>query len=146
MSVCSGSAALVRRGSSGLDITDLPMLCARSFGGRRRWSSTIALARMYIKTLPYTRGIHLSHLYPQTDTLAIDLLQKMLVFDPTKRISVTEVLQHPYLAGLYDLHQNPPSQVPIVPELDENVDETIIGEMIWQEMLHYQPQATSSIP
>ncbi|CAM8904107.1 hypothetical protein QQ045_011092 [Rhodiola kirilowii] len=100
-------------------------------------------ARKYIKTLPYTRGVHFSRLYPQADPLAIDLLQKMLVFDPSKRISVTEALQHPYLAGLYDPNQNPPAQVPINLELDENMEESTIREMIWQEMLHYQPHATS---
>uniref|UniRef100_A0A7N0SVQ1 Mitogen-activated protein kinase n=1 Tax=Kalanchoe fedtschenkoi TaxID=63787 RepID=A0A7N0SVQ1_KALFE len=103
-------------------------------------------ARKYIKTLPYTRGVHLSRLYPQADPSAIDLLQKMLVFDPTKRISVTEALQHPYLAGLYDPNQNPPAQVPIDLELDENMEESTIREMIWQEMLHYQPHAISATP
>ncbi|KAJ7955429.1 Mitogen-activated protein kinase [Quillaja saponaria] len=57
-------------------------------------------ARKFIKSLPYTRGTHFSCLYPQADPLAIDLLQRMLVFDPTKRITVTEALQHPYIGGL----------------------------------------------
>ncbi len=33
---------------------------------------------------------------------AIDLLKKMLRFDPRKRLTVEECLQHPYLS---DLHQ-----------------------------------------
>ncbi|RZS01688.1 hypothetical protein BHM03_00031589 [Ensete ventricosum] len=59
-------------------------------------------ARQYIKSLPYTPGIPLAHLYPKANPLAIDLLQKMLVFDPSKRISVTEALEHPYMSSLYD--------------------------------------------
>ncbi|KAG2277084.1 hypothetical protein Bca52824_059639 [Brassica carinata] len=40
---------------------------------------------------------------------------------PSKRISVTEALQHPYLAPLYDPSSNPPAEVPI--DLDVDVDE-----------------------
>ena len=32
---------------------------------------------------------------------AIDLLRKMLTFDPKKRITVEEALKHPYLAALH---------------------------------------------
>ncbi|KAF9678271.1 hypothetical protein SADUNF_Sadunf07G0017500 [Salix dunnii] len=97
-------------------------------------------ARRYIKTLPYARGIHLSHLYPHADPLAIDLLLRMLVFDPTKRISVTEALLHPYMSGLYDPRHDPPAQLPINLDMDENVGEHMIREMIWDEMLQYHPE------
>uniref|UniRef100_A0A7N0UG92 Mitogen-activated protein kinase n=1 Tax=Kalanchoe fedtschenkoi TaxID=63787 RepID=A0A7N0UG92_KALFE len=102
-------------------------------------------ARRYIKTLPFSRGVQLSRLYPQADPHAIDLLQRMLVFDPSKRISVTEALQHPYLAGLYDPSRNPPAQFPINLELDENMEEPMIREMMWQEMLQYHPEAINIV-
>ncbi|PQQ04058.1 mitogen-activated protein kinase 7 [Prunus yedoensis var. nudiflora] len=89
----------------------------------------------------HSRGTHFSRLYPQADPLAIDLLQRMLVFDPTKRISVTEALQHPYMSGLYDPRCNPPAQVPINLDIDENLAEPMIREMMWHEMLHYHPEA-----
>jgi mitogen-activated protein kinase 1/3 len=97
-------------------------------------------ARRYIKTLPYARRIHFSHLYPQADPLAIDLLLRMLVFDPTKRISVTEALLHPYMSGLHDPRHDPPARVPINLDIDENLGEHMIREMIWDEMLHYHPE------
>ena len=97
-------------------------------------------ARRYIKTLPPARGIHLSHLYPHADPLAIDLLLRMLVFDPTKRISVTEALLHPYMSGLYDPRQDPPAQLPINLDMDESVGKHMIREMIWDEMLQYHPE------
>lgn len=103
-----------------------------------------AKARRFIKSLPYTRGRHFSQLYPQADPLAIDLLQKMLVFDPTKRITVLEALQHPYMAGLYDPRCNPPAQVPINLDIDENWGEEMIREMMWNEMLHYHPEVASA--
>ncbi|XBH71278.1 hypothetical protein VPH35_098751 [Triticum aestivum] len=77
-------------------------------------------ARKYIKSLSYTAGIPLTRMYPQAHPLAIDLLQKMLVFDPSKRISVTEALEHPYMSVLYDPSANPPAQAPIDLDIDEN--------------------------
>lgn len=101
-------------------------------------------ARRYIKSLPYSRGVHLSRLYPVADPLAIDLLQRMLVFDPTKRITVTEALQHPYMSNLYNPRLNPPAQVPIDLDIDENLGEQMIREMMWNEMTHYHPEAVYS--
>ncbi|GKV41571.1 hypothetical protein SLEP1_g49080 [Rubroshorea leprosula] len=98
-------------------------------------------ARRYIKSLPHSRGTHFSHLYPHADPLAIDLLQRMLVFDPTKRITVTEALLHPYMSGLFDPRSNPPAQVPLDLDIDENMGEHMIRERMWHEMLHYHPEA-----
>lgn len=100
-------------------------------------------ARKYIKSLPYTPGVPLPSLYPQANPLAIDLLQKMLVFDPSKRISVDEALRHPYLSPLYDPNANPPAQVPIDLDIDEDMGEDMIREMIWREMLYYHPEAAA---
>ena len=98
-------------------------------------------ARKFIKSLPYSRGTRFSSLYPQADPLALDLLQRMLVFDPSKRITVTEALHHPYMLGLYDPSRNPPAQVPISLEIDENMGEPMIREMMLREMLYYHPEA-----
>lgn len=100
-------------------------------------------AKRYIKSLPYSPGVSFSRLYPGANVLAIDLLQKMLVFDPSKRIGVTEALQHPYMAPLYDPNANPPAQVPIDLDIDEDLDEETIREMMWKEMLHYHPEAAT---
>jgi mitogen-activated protein kinase 1/3 len=98
-------------------------------------------ARKFIRSLPFSRGTRFSVLYPQADPLALDLLQRMLVFDPSKRITVTEALHHPYMAGLFDPTRNPPAQVPISLEIDENMGEPMIREMMLREMLCYHPEA-----
>ncbi|KAG1368113.1 Mitogen-activated protein kinase 3 [Cocos nucifera] len=101
-------------------------------------------ARKYIKSLPYTPGIPLANLYPHASPPAIDLLQKMLVFDPSKRIGVTEALEHPYMSPLYDPSANPPAQVPIDLDIDEDLGEDMIREMMWNEMLYYHPEPASA--
>lgn len=40
--------------------------------------------------------------YPAASDDALDLLRRMLVFHPSKRITVEEALRHPFLAELYD--------------------------------------------
>eukprot|EP00796_Vickermania_ingenoplastis_P010917 gene10917-7575_t len=39
---------------------------------------------------------------PSADPTALDLISKMLEFNPNKRISTVQALQHPYFANLYD--------------------------------------------
>ena len=38
---------------------------------------------------------------------AVDLLCRLLVFDPARRISVKEALAHPYLSSLHDPSDEP---------------------------------------
>ncbi|XP_057415362.1 mitogen-activated protein kinase homolog NTF3-like isoform X2 [Lotus japonicus] len=98
-------------------------------------------AKEYIKSISYSIGAPFSRLYPNAHPLAIDLLAKMLVFDPTKRISVAEALQHHYMAPLYDPNSDPPAMIPVDLDVDEDLGEKMIREMMWKEMLHYHPES-----
>lgn len=100
-----------------------------------------AKARMFVRSIQPPRRAPFSSLYPHADPLAIDLLERMLVFDPSKRITVTEALSHPYLASLYDPSCNPPAQYRISVDIDENIGEGLIREMMLREILCYHPQA-----
>ena len=42
-----------------------------------------------------------------TTDAAIDLLTKMLAFDPSQRITVPEALEHPWLASYHDINDEP---------------------------------------
>mmetsp|Transcript_35190 Transcript_35190/g.139819 ORF Transcript_35190/g.139819 Transcript_35190/m.139819 type:complete len:105 (-) Transcript_35190:3082-3396(-) len=59
-------------------------------------------ARRFIASLPNKPRMRFQDLYPGTRPDAIDLLEKMLVFNPDKRITVEQALEHPYLAPLHD--------------------------------------------
>ncbi|MES1909874.1 MAG: hypothetical protein MHM6MM_002561 [Cercozoa sp. M6MM] len=54
----------------------------------------------YIRSLPPSPKKPWRTVFPNADPLAIDLLSRMLEFDPTRRCSVDEALNHPYLAAL----------------------------------------------
>ncbi len=42
----------------------------------------------------------------------------MLVFDPTKRITVEQALEHPYLASLHDVSDEPKCPTPFTFDFD----------------------------
>ncbi|BDA43124.1 Mitogen-activated protein kinase 4b [Coccomyxa sp. Obi] len=61
-----------------------------------------ARARAYIKALPYAQRCPFRVMFPDASHLAIDLMEKMLQFNPEKRITVEQALAHPYLAQMHD--------------------------------------------
>ncbi|EFE38234.1 hypothetical protein TRV_07105 [Trichophyton verrucosum HKI 0517] len=72
-------------------------------------------AREYIRSLPFKKKIALKAIFPRTSDLALDLLEKLLAFNPVKRITVEEALRHPYLEPYHD-PEDEPSADPIPEE------------------------------
>lgn len=54
-----------------------------------------------MKNLPANKGKDFSELFRSATDQAIDLLKKMLTFDPEARISIEDALAHPYLERLH---------------------------------------------
>lgn len=79
-------------------------------------------AQEYVRSLPFMPKQSFSKAFQGANPEAIDLLEKMLIFDPHDRITVEEALNHPYLRIWHD-----PSDEPVCPtEFDfsfEEVDE-----------------------
>lgn len=61
-----------------------------------------AQARNYLESLPFKPKVPWDKLYPNADVNALDLLDKMLTFNPHRRIEVEEALAHRYLEQYYD--------------------------------------------
>ena len=55
-------------------------------------------SQAYLRNLPKKNKVPFSSLFPRASQSALDLLDRMLQFDPSKRITVVEALRHPYLA------------------------------------------------
>lgn len=64
-------------------------------------------AQDYIRSLPIKPRIPFSTLYPHANPLAIDLLSQLLTFDPAKRISCEQALNHPYFAVWHEPSDEP---------------------------------------
>lgn len=64
-------------------------------------------AQAYIRSLPVKEAKSFKSLFPQADDLALDLLSKLVTFDPAKRSTVLEALKHPYLDAYHDEDDEP---------------------------------------
>ncbi|KAG5440087.1 hypothetical protein PCK2_000599 [Pneumocystis canis] len=71
-------------------------------------------AREYIRSLPFRKRVSFSTIFPKANPLALDLLEKLLVFNPAKRLTVEEALQHRYLEPYHD-PDDEPTAPPISP-------------------------------
>jgi mitogen-activated protein kinase 15 len=56
------------------------------------------LASTMLESMPAIKTKSFKSLFPNASPKALDLLQKMLQFNPNKRITVEEALEHPYVA------------------------------------------------
>ncbi|SCO54140.1 probable MAK-2 MAP kinase [Fusarium fujikuroi] len=88
-------------------------------------------AREYIRSLPFKK---------KTSDLALDLLEKLLAFNPVKRITVEEALKHPYLEPYHDPEDEPTA--PPIPEeffdFDKHKDSLSkehLKQLIYQEIM-----------
>ncbi|KAJ8505730.1 hypothetical protein OPV22_006616 [Ensete ventricosum] len=62
-------------------------------------------ARRYIRQLPRHPRQSFPEKFPHVHHTAIDLVERMLTFDPRQRITVEDALEHPYLASLHDINE-----------------------------------------
>lgn len=64
-----------------------------------QWPEGYQLAAKIGFTFPKFVPTSLSQLIPNASEQAIDLMQKMMTFDPQKRITPAQALKHPYFEG-----------------------------------------------
>uniref|UniRef100_A0A7N8WPL0 Mitogen-activated protein kinase n=1 Tax=Mastacembelus armatus TaxID=205130 RepID=A0A7N8WPL0_9TELE len=100
------------------------------------WSVGCILAEM-LSNKPIFPGKH--YLDQLNHILALDLLGRMLTFNPLKRISVEEALAHPYLEQYYDPTDEPVAEEPFTfsMELDDLPKEKL-KELIFEETARFQ--------
>lgn len=90
-------------------------------------------AREYIRSLPFVKKVPFANLFnsESINPLAIDLLENLLVFNPAKRITVDNALNHPYLKIYHDPNDEPISEK--IPEdffdFDKRKDELSIEDL-----------------
>ncbi|KAL6502360.1 Mitogen-activated protein kinase 4 [Orobanche hederae] len=98
-------------------------------------------SQKYFKQLPFFPKQCLSARFPNMSPSALDLLGKMLVFDPNQQISVDDALCHPYLSTLHDLNDEPICSTPFDFDFEQpSITEENIKELIWRESLVFNPE------
>uniref|UniRef100_A0A7S2JNX2 Mitogen-activated protein kinase n=1 Tax=Cyanoptyche gloeocystis TaxID=77922 RepID=A0A7S2JNX2_9EUKA len=99
-------------------------------------------ARRFIRDRPFKAKTPWQKLYPNANALALDLLDKMLVFNPAKRITVEEALEHPYMASLHDPTDEPVAHAVFNFDFERStLTAEMLKDMIYHEMLAFHPEA-----
>lgn len=86
------------------------------------------------------KKVPLESLFPTADPLAIDLLEKMLAFDPADRITVIDALAHPYLESYHEIGDEP--EAPVISERWREVEaiesDFEYRKAIWKEVYDFR--------
>lgn len=95
-------------------------------------------AQEYVRNLPYMPKKPFPTLFPNANPDALDLLDQMLAFDPSSRISVERALEHPYLQIWHDASDEP--DCPTTFNFDfEVIDEVAdMRKMIMDEVFRFR--------
>eukprot|EP01016_Furgasonia_blochmanni_P004780 TRINITY_DN1184_c0_g3_i6.p1 TRINITY_DN1184_c0_g3~~TRINITY_DN1184_c0_g3_i6.p1 ORF type:complete len:410 (-),score=102.49 TRINITY_DN1184_c0_g3_i6:104-1333(-) len=103
-------------------------------------------ALKYLKSLPKRTKQSWQSLYPKANPVGLDLLGKMLTFNPDKRYTVEECLAHPYFEGLHNEEEEPKCDEPFDWSWD-NFEPTkeLLQAMVYDESLHYHPEQRREI-
>ncbi|KAJ2915454.1 hypothetical protein MD484_g4944, partial [Candolleomyces efflorescens] len=64
-------------------------------------------AQAYVRSLPFKKTIPFRRIFPTVDSQALDVMTKMLAFDPSDRLDVYQALEHPWLAAYHDESDEP---------------------------------------
>lgn len=67
-------------------------------------------AKRWLRMQPRRAAVPVASLVPSASPLAVDLLERMLSFDPSLRCSAEEALAHPFFQGLHNLASEPVCQ------------------------------------
>jgi len=101
---------------------------------------TDAKAIEYLKSFPTRKKVDLAELYPGSGKEALDLLEKMLAFNPKKRITIDEALTHPFLKKVRDIKRENVADGAIKMDFEKEGSELTVErlrQLFVEEMKYY---------
>jgi len=98
-------------------------------------------ARNYIKSLKPRPKKPFSKIYKNANPLAVELMELMLEFNPARRCSVDQALEHPYFKSLH----NPKKEIDCNATFDfdfekQKMTRQVLRDFMWEEIFHFRPQ------
>ncbi|KAF8282175.1 mitogen-activated protein kinase [Trypanosoma cruzi cruzi] len=86
------------------------------------------------KTRPFTE------IFPMATPEAADLLSKLLVFHPAKRLTAKEVVEHPYFAKFRNSTEEPAPNEPYVWRHNEELTPESLRDEMWRIIVTHSPE------
>lgn len=97
-------------------------------------------ALKYLNSLPHRPKPNWSALFPKASPQALDLLGKMLAFNPDRRLTVQECLSHPYFEDLRDAAEETTCEKPFDWSWDNfTPTKEILQKMVYDEACKFHP-------
>lgn len=86
-----------------------------------------------------------STLFPKANAQALDLLDKMLAFNPDKRITVDEALKHPYVSSLHSEEDEPLCEAHFDFSFEnQTLDKPTLQRLMFEQTLAFHPEAAEA--
>jgi mitogen-activated protein kinase 7 len=95
-------------------------------------------AQEYVRNLPFMAKRPFPQLFPSANPDALDLLDRMLAFDPSSRISVEQALEHPYLHIWHDASDEPDCKTTFNFDFEVVEDVGEMRKMILEEVYRFR--------
>lgn len=86
----------------------------------------------FVKSLPLRSRVPFVERFTTKDLVALNLLEKLLVFDPKKRLNAAQALLHPYLEVYHKAANEPDCEVPF----DWSFSNQDMPADQWKAMMH----------
>ena len=105
--------------------------------------AAVGKANEYIKSLRKSPGKPFEKVFPAADPSALDLLKKMLQFNPKRRLTAAEALEHEFFCGVRQESLEQAALGPLkAPDFLEtnHVDLGELKRKIYEEVLWYRDQ------
>ncbi len=97
-------------------------------------------AREFVQKLAKRTKQTFSSLFKKSNPVALDLLSKMLIFNPKKRYTVEQCISHPYFEGLHNPEEEPISDSSFDWSFDDiELTKETLQSMIYEESLNFDP-------
>jgi len=103
-------------------------------------------ARAYIEGMGDQKKVAWDKEFPEADPLLLDLLDKMLAWNPKKRITVDEALRHKYFSKLYKASHIRECKPFNFDWEDQPLNKDSLRELMWEEICHFRPYLRTSAP
>lgn len=107
-------------------------------------------AREFVMRLPEQKRFTLRSLMTDADEMAIDLAERLLKFDPAKRLTANQALEHPYVSDYRDKRTEAKSALidtnQLEPPNEGKLGREGIRWLMWNEILTFHPEAKNREP